>query len=264
MKSLPKAQEKGKLPLLARRACGAIAGPTAPMESSILFQAKTETRIDLVIFDCDGVLIDSELLSSGILMELMAEVGLPITQQIFRSDFLGRSFASAAAKAEKRLGIPFPPDFNLQYRARLLARMKGNLHAMPGAQDVLRAMSVPFCLATSSSPPRLAVSMEESGLGPFFEGRKYTSDMVRNGKPAPDLMFHAAASMGAVPQNCLVIEDSEMGLRAGLAAGMQVWHFTGGAHLREGFSLPPDVHPHRRLDSMAAVHEAFREIGIAA
>jgi len=219
--------------------------------------------IGLVIFDCDGVLIDSEVLSSAVLMELMTELGVPITPEIFRSDFLGRSFAAATKRAEQRLGRTLPDDLNLQYRARLLARMEGNLHAMPGVEGLLKSMRAPYCLATSSSPPRLEVSMRESGLGHFFRGRMYTSSMVKNGKPAPDLMLHAAAAMNTAPEQCVVIEDSEMGLRAGLAAGMQVWHFTGGGHLRDGFTLAEDVHPHRTLDSMAALHDALRELGLA-
>ena len=224
----------------------------------------TTPKISLVIFDCDGVLIDSEVLSSSVLKQLLAELGFPITQEEFRSDFLGRSFASATKRVETRTGKLFPADLNLQYRERLLARMKGNLHPMPGVEKLLTAMRVRYCLATSSSPPRLEVSMTESHLGPYFEGRMYTSTMVQNGKPAPDLMFHAAAQMGVAPENCLVIEDSEMGLRAGLAAGMQVWHFVGGGHLQGGFTLPPDVHPHRTLDSMQAMHDAFRKMELAA
>ena len=223
-----------------------------------------KSGIELVIFDCDGVLIDSEMLSAATLMQLLEEVGLPITRDVFRRDFLGRSFASASARFEKRFGKPLPPDFNLEYRARLLAQMKGNLKVMPGAAAVLQAMHVPFCLATSSSPPRLAVSMEETGLAAYFAGRMFTASEVANGKPAPDLMLHVAKAMGARPESCLVLEDSEMGLRSALSAGMQAWRFVGGSHLDDGLELPTDVKPHRILDSMPAVLDAFRKLGIAA
>lgn len=223
-----------------------------------------QADIRLVIFDCDGVLIDSEPLSAAVLMELMAEIGMPLTPEMFRSDFLGRSFETAAARAEQRLGKAFPPDLHLHYRERLLARMAGNLPKMPGVEAVLAALRVPYCLATSSSPQRLTVSLRETGLGHWFEGRCYTASLVANGKPAPDLMFLAAARSGIGAPRCLVIEDSEMGLRAGLAAGMTVWHFTGGSHLKDGFELPADVRPHRTLDSMAALLAAFRQLGIAA
>ncbi len=219
--------------------------------------------VDLVIFDCDGVLIDSELLSAGVLMNMMAEVGLPITPEIFRSDFLGRSFASATQKVEVRFGRSFPPEFQMEYRSRLLTRMRGNLKAMPGVEEVLNAMTVPFCLATGSSPQRLQVSMEESGLGAYFSGKSYTASQVTHGKPAPDLPLYAASRMHCDPEKTLVIEDSEMGLRSALAAGMTVWHFVGGSHMRGTPNLPSDVKPHRVLDSMPALHNAFREIGIA-
>lgn len=223
----------------------------------------TKPNIEMIIFDCDGVLIDSEMLSASVLMGMMDEVGLPITPEIFRTDFLGRSFASATKQVEKRFGRSFPPEFQSNYRERLLARMRGNLKAMPGVEDVLKAITVPFCLATSSSPPRLEVSMNESKLGPYFEGKSYTASLVVNGKPAPDLPLYAAAQMGFLPEKTLVIEDSEMGLRSGLAANMITWHFIGGAHCRNMDPLPPDVRPHRVLDSMPALHKAFRELGIA-
>ncbi|MEP6827182.1 MAG: HAD family hydrolase [Aestuariivirga sp.] len=220
-------------------------------------------KISLVIFDCDGVLVDSELLSAGVLTQMMMERGLPINSDIFRSEFLGRSFATASKRYEQHLGVSFPPEFNMEYRSRLLTQMKGNLHAMPGVESVLRAMKIPYCLATGSSQPRLAVSMSESALQSFFEGRSYTASDVKHGKPAPDLMLHAAAKMAVPPENCLVIEDSEMGLRAAAAAGMEVWRFVGGGHLKDGDVLPADVVPQRVLDSMPALLKAFREIGIA-
>lgn len=196
-------------------------------------------------------------------MQLMREQGLPISNEIFRSDFLGRSFATASAHYEKHRGVAFPVDFNLQYRERLLTQMKGNLHAMPGVENVLRSLQIPYCMATGSSPPRLAVTMFESGLSAFFEGRSFTSSDVKNSKPAPDLMLLAAHKMAVAPEFCLVIEDSEMGIRAATAAKMHVWRFVGGTHMKDGGALPLDVVPHRELDSMQALLEAFRELGIA-
>ena len=108
--------------------------------------------IRAVIFDCDGVLVDSEMLSAGVLMEMMAEIELPITPEIFRSDFLGRSFAAAALRAEQRFGRPLPADFQTNYRSRLLRRMAADLQPMTGVRALLQRMQAPFCLATSSSP----------------------------------------------------------------------------------------------------------------
>ena len=210
------------------------------------------------------MLVDSEVLSASVLMQMMAEVDMPLTPEIFRTDFLGRSFASAAARAMQRFGRPLPEDFAATYRTRLLASMVGNLKPMQGVEDVLRAMVIPFCLATGSSPPRLAVSMAETGLEKFFSGRSFTASMVKSGKPAPDLFLHVAAEMSVDPKNCLVIEDSEMGVTAALAADMHVWHFAGGSHITAGYRLPAEVLPHRVLDTMPALLDAFRKIGIAA
>jgi len=217
---------------------------------------------ELVIFDCDGVLVDSEMLSAGVLMGMMAEVGLPISPEIFRSDFLGRSFASAARRTEERFGRSLPEDFQLEYRERLLARMVEDLRPMEGVVDVLSAMKAAYCLATSSSPPRLELSLKVTGLAPFFEGRSFTASEVKCGKPAPDLCLHAAAKMGAAPENCLVIEDSEMGIRAARAAGMDVWHFAGGAHVSAGYALPEGIDPGRSIASMAELRQAFAQLGL--
>ena len=132
-------------------------------------------KISRVIFDCDGVLVESELLSASVLTQMMLERGLPINADIFRSEFLGRSFATASQRYEQRLGISFPADFNMEYRSRLLAQIKGNLHAMPGVEEVLQRLNVPICLATSSSPKRLAVALAASGLHKCFFGTSVTA-----------------------------------------------------------------------------------------
>ncbi|PZF77982.1 hydrolase [Aestuariivirga litoralis] len=218
---------------------------------------------DLIIFDCDGVLVDSEMLSAGVLMAMMTEEGFPLTEEAFRSDFLGRSFAAAALRAKERFGRALPEDFEGRYRDRLFARLEAELVAMPGVAEVLAALRVPFCLATSSSPRRLALSLRASGLTAFFEGRCFTASEVARGKPAPDLFLHAAARMGAEPARCLVIEDSELGVRAGLAAGMEVWHFAGGCHVLAGYRLPAEVVPHRVVAGMAELGAGFRELGLS-
>lgn len=219
-------------------------------------------QFSLVIFDCDGVLVDSEMLSAGVLMAMMSEVGLPITPEIFRTDFLGRSFASAAQRAEQRFGKSLPDDFQLNYRQRLLAKMSMDLRPMNGVHAVVESMRAPYCLATSSSPQRLALSLQVSGLESLFTGRHFTASEVQNGKPAPDLLYHAAARMNADASLCLVIEDSEMGVRAARAAGMTVWHFAGGAHIKAGYRLPEDVVPDRVVTSMADLHATFKALGI--
>lgn len=217
-----------------------------------------------VIFDCDGVLVDSEGLSAGVLKGMMAEIGLPITDEIFRTDFLGRSFANAAARVLQRFGRPMPDDFQMRYRERLLTHMRERLKPMDGVFAVLGSMAVPYCLATSSSPQRLAVSLQVTGLAPYFAGRCSTASEVTNGKPAPDLFLLAAARMSADPHHCLVLEDSEMGVLAARAAGMQVWHFCGGVHVKMGYALPAAAAADRAIADFAELHRVFVAAGICA
>lgn len=216
-----------------------------------------------VIFDCDGVLVDSETLSAGILMSMMKAEGFSISEESFRSDFLGRSFAAAAARAAERFGRPLPADFEARYRGVLLERIKAELKPMPDVVPLLESMSAPFCLATSSSPQRLAVTLAAAGLARYFQGSAFTASEVRHGKPAPDLFLHAAERMGAEPSRCLVIEDSELGVRAGLAAGMAVCHFAGGAHVRAGYRLPEGLTPHYTASGMRELSELFRKFGLS-
>lgn len=217
-----------------------------------------------VIFDCDGVLVDSEMLSAGVLMEMMAEIGLALDFEQFRSDFLGRSFASAAERAEIRFGKPLPQDFQMRYRERLLTRMAAELTPMAGVFAVLDHLRVPYGLATSSSPQRLALSLKVTGLAPYFEGRAFTASEVRAGKPAPDLFLHVAKKLGAVAESCLAVEDSEMGIRAAQAAGMATWHFAGGAHVKAGYRLPASIVPERCIDSMADLRHGLCGLGLCA
>jgi HAD superfamily hydrolase (TIGR01509 family) len=195
-------------------------------------------------------------------MEMMDEIGLPITLEIFRSDFLGRSFSSAAQRTATRFGRSMPDDFQMNYRQRLLSVMRGELKPMPGVTTLLPLITVPYWLATSSSPSRLAASLEATGLDKWFAGKCSTASEVENGKPSPDLFLLAASRMQVLPHNCLVIEDSELGVRAALNAGMHVWHFQGGAHVRQGYRLPADIVPHRQAADMAHLQQAFAERGL--
>ena len=205
-------------------------------------------RFDLVIFDCDGVLIDSEIISATMLIEELAKLGVQIDLAYVARHFLGRSYPTVMQTIRQEFNLTLPPEFEDQYRARLLAAFESGLKIMPDVAGVIAALAVPFCVATSSSPMRAAKSLQMVGLGHLVGEGLFTATMVARGKPAPDLFLHAAARMGADPARCLVIEDSLTGIRAAKAAGMPVWRFTGGSHLAgRHLDEPEDARPDARF-----------------
>ena len=219
-------------------------------------------KIELIIFDCDGVLVDSEMISAGILQGMTAEIGLPMSDEMFRHIFLGRSFQNATARAHSELGFKFPADFEVHYRDRLFKALSAELKAMTGVVDVLSNLQVPFCVATGSTPLRLALTLEVAGLTRFFKENRFSASEVAHGKPAPDLCFFSAHKMNVDPKNCLVIEDSETGVLAAIAANMEVWHFAGGAHVKSGYHLPPTLPVAKVIDNMPSLRLSLIELGI--
>ncbi|MBR0841267.1 HAD family hydrolase [Bradyrhizobium liaoningense] len=186
---------------------------------------------DLIIFDCDGVLVDSELLSCRCLSEVLAEFGFALSEDAALELFLGRS-TKAIEQHYRDLGQVVPDGFLPRLKARVLETFAVSLEPIPGVGAALSELTVPFCLASSSDIDRVSLSLDVTGLRPLFDNRIYTAQMVRNGKPAPDLFLYAADKMRASPSRTLVIEDSVSGVQAGKAAGMTVWGFVGGGHYR--------------------------------
>ena len=219
-------------------------------------------KIECVIFDCDGVLVDSEMLSAGVLKAMTAEQGMALSDAMFRDVFLGRSFVNGKARAKTVLNFDLPDDFENQYRERLFVELTQKLRPMSGIEVVLSTLRTPYCVATGSSPKRLALSLEVAGLNSYFEGNRFTSSEVVHGKPAPDLCFYAADKMNIPPQNCLVIEDSEIGILAAKAAGMEVWHFAGGAHIEAGYQLPENLVVAKTFVDMPSLQKQLVEIGV--
>jgi len=186
---------------------------------------------DLVIFDCDGVLVDSEMLSCRCLIEILATHGISLGLDQALDLFLGRS-TSAVFEHYRALGRTIPEQFSAELAAGVRTAFVSALRPIEGVGSVLKSLRVPHCVASSSDIERVALSLSLTGLAPYFETRLYTSQMVKRGKPAPDLFLHAAESMRADPRGTLVIEDSVSGVTAGKAAGMTVWGFVGGSHYR--------------------------------
>ncbi|WP_426609948.1 HAD family hydrolase [Bradyrhizobium sp. McL0616] len=186
---------------------------------------------DLIIFDCDGVLVDSELLSCRCLSEVLAEFGFQLSVAQALELFLGRSTAAIGQYYRER-GEILPDDFLPCLKARVLETFAGALQPIPGVGAVLSELKAPHCVASSSDIDRVSLSLDVTGLVSHFDGRLYTAQMVKHGKPAPDLFLYAAERMRADPSRALVIEDSVSGVLAAKAAGMNVWGFVGGSHYR--------------------------------
>jgi HAD superfamily hydrolase (TIGR01509 family) len=182
--------------------------------------------IRAVIFDCDGVLVDSEVLAGPILAELLTDLGLPTTQADVARDFKGRSWEHGLTRIEARLGRAPWPDLRERYRERLFAAFDERLQASPGietALDALDAAGIPYCVASSGDHERIRRGLCGGGLlERFHDAAIFSVDDVQHGKPAPDLFLHAAARMSFEPSSTVVIEDSTAGVEAGVAAGMRV------------------------------------------
>ncbi|WP_332908981.1 HAD-IA family hydrolase [Paracoccus binzhouensis] len=181
-----------------------------------------------LIFDCDGVLVDSEPLAVAELEILLQGLGAPITSARIYDEFLGRS-VSTIVEAARDHGIELGPALP-GFSAALFRRFRRDLRPMPGMAEVLAQLSGPRAVASSSAPDRLALSLALTGLAPLFGPHVYSATQVARGKPAPDLFLFAAGHLGVAPGDCVVIEDSPAGLRAARAAGMRVIGFLGGSH----------------------------------
>jgi HAD superfamily hydrolase (TIGR01509 family) len=190
--------------------------------------------VDLIIFDCDGVLIDSELLSCDALIAALAEFDIHIDRDFVFRHCIGHSFPEVVEKISRLNGRRLPESFAHAYRSALLESFERDLRPMAGAERTLRALGVSYCIATSSSEDRVERSLAVAGLS-GLGARVFSASMVERGKPAPDLFLLAAKTMRVSPRQCLVIEDSIPGILAARAAGMAVWRFTGGSHFKLGF-----------------------------
>ncbi len=190
--------------------------------------------IELVIFDCDGVLVDSEILCFEVEAEALAEFGIPVAPADLIERFLGVSSAAAFTILEKEHGVRLPPDFASRSRQRVLEAFDHKLRPIPGVAGLLQGLAHRRCVASSSDPAHIRRALSLTGLLHHFDPHLFSAAQVKRGKPAPDLFQLAPAQMRAAPDRCLVIEDSVAGVAAARAAGMAVLGFTGGSHCRDG------------------------------
>ncbi|MFF5938576.1 HAD family hydrolase [Streptomyces sp. NPDC012508] len=187
-------------------------------------------RYELVVFDNDGVLVDSEPVANTILAGYLTELGHPTSYEDSLRDYMGAAVHRVHDLIGERTGQRLPADFDETLHARTFAAFERELEAVAGVTDVLKrlvAQDVAYCLASSGSHRRIRVGHRKTGLDAWFRDENiFSAEDVGRGKPAPDLFLHAAARMGVAPERCVVVEDSRLGVQAALAAGMDVYGFT--------------------------------------
>jgi beta-phosphoglucomutase-like phosphatase (HAD superfamily) len=187
-----------------------------------------------VIFDCDGVLVDSEIIANGVMAECLNEAGVMLNVEQTMAFGVGKSATAVAAAVKTEFGVTLPANFFEDMGARIIAAYPGKLRPMDGIPELLAALKLKRCVASNSPLARVQHALTTTGLLPHFDPHIYTAAMVARSKPAPDLFLHAAEQQGIRPDRCLVIEDSLSGVVAALAAGIPIVGFVGGSHCRPG------------------------------
>jgi HAD superfamily hydrolase (TIGR01509 family) len=187
-----------------------------------------EDRVDLVIFDCDGTLVDSEVLSIQVDQRVLADHGWTLSQEEIVARFMGRTSTHFTRELESFLGHTLPLDWEHKYQQWYADAFEQELTPVAGVENALSRILLPTCVASNSRHARLKKTLGITGLLPRFTGRIFSAEDVREGKPAPDLFLHAAQTMGVPPERCLVIEDSRFGVQGARAAGMRVFGYAGG------------------------------------
>ena len=189
----------------------------------------------LIVFDFDGVIADSEILANTVLAEFVTELGVSMTVEDALRTFMGKRLADVLASIGTTIGRPLGAEAVEEFQRRTLARFRTHLREVSGVRGYLQSVAhVDCCIASASSPDRLTVCLDVLGLAARFGTHVYSASMVPRGKPHPDLFLHAAAQFGVTPETAIVIEDSPHGVRAGIAAGMTTIGFLGASHIRSG------------------------------
>jgi HAD superfamily hydrolase (TIGR01509 family) len=180
---------------------------------------------DLIIFDCDGVLVDSEPVSNAVFADMLREIGLDLTLEEMFAEFVGLSMESCMEKVGLRLGRPPPEDFAARVHEAELSALAERVKPVRGVTHVLDALPIPCCVASSGTHDKMNLTLSTTGLLERFHGRLFSATEVPRGKPHPDVFLHAAKQMGVDPVRTAVVEDSPAGVTAGIAAGMTVFGY---------------------------------------
>ena len=212
----------------------------------------------LLIFDMDGVLVDSESIANRIMHAHLAAAGVPMDRPTATRTYIGRKMGFVVADIRARFGIELPADFERRCREDTLAAYETELEPVAGVRAAIEALPMPRCLASSSDPSRIARSLEIAKLDDLFaDATRFSSTMVANGKPAPDLFLFAAGRMGASPAECLVIEDTKVGLEAARAAGMTALAYAGAGHTPRGELEALAARAFDRMAELPALVQSF-------
>jgi HAD superfamily hydrolase (TIGR01509 family) len=183
----------------------------------------------LVIFDCDGVLVDSEPIAARLTAESVSELGWEMSAELAKSEFLGDTFSNIIRRVEERIGRKVPEDWPARSQAKLLAALERELTPVAGVKsaiEALRAAGATLAVGSQGSHQKMQLTLGVTGLLPFFEGRIFSASQVAQPKPAPDLFLLAASTLGFAPSQSVVVEDSTRGVKAALAAGMRILGYT--------------------------------------
>jgi HAD superfamily hydrolase (TIGR01509 family) len=194
--------------------------------------------VDAIIFDCDGVLVDSETICVDAELRFLADAGVEFERAAYIQEFMGLTVdewrTRLGPQIAVRTGRPVAADFFASLDAVVMRTMSMHLTALPGIREAVASLDLSQCVASSTALERLTWKLQHTGLLDLFAPHVFSAEMVANGKPAPDLFLHAAAMLGVDPSHCVVVEDSVNGVLAGRAAGMAVIGFTAGGHCLDG------------------------------
>lgn len=204
------------------------------------------TRFELVIFDCDGVLVDSERIANQIFCAMLNELGMSVSLQDMFEHFVGLSMPQCVALVTKMHGKPPPDTFVSELQQRTAVALSEQIKPIAGVPEALATLSIPYCVASSGDHEKIRLTLGATGLLPHFDGRIFSVVDVGKPKPAPDVFLLAACKLGIPPSRCVVVEDTPTGVRAGVAAGMYVLGFCANT-------------PEHRLRD-AGAHELFSEM----
>jgi HAD superfamily hydrolase (TIGR01509 family) len=215
-----------------------------------------------IIFDFDGVVADSEVLSNTTLAEIVTELGIPTTLDDAYRDYMGKRFHEVITAIEQALGQSLPAGFANDYQRRTLSRFRADLRPVKGVREFIATFrGLPRCIASSSSPDRLAICLEILKMQSLFQGRVFSASMVARGKPHPDIFLYAAAEIGVQPERCIVIEDSASGVIAGRAAGATVVGLLAAGHIRDGHQAAlADAGAHYVVHTYREAQEVVRNL----